>query len=177
LVLIAGCGGSGDGAAEVPADGGPAASQPAVADPAADDPAAPAGAPDPCSLLTEDEVAAVVGQVVTRVDGPTDLAGTRTCEWYYPSVRFDDDDWVVVNAWVGLEYYRPDAENSFVDVDAEPVPGIGEEAHRMRIFDDTTNTNQCTILFRDGEVVVQVITHWVAEDACVDLARDAATRI
>jgi hypothetical protein len=171
LLVAAGCGGDDaggddpDGAATGPVSP-PAESAPAESP----TPGAPAEALDPCGLLTADEVAAVAGAEVTRTEGPVEEFLGRQCEWFFPHPTFGEER-VTVSTWVGLEFYSPSAPGQEV-TGFEPVPGIGDEAHRW-----PPGQGICTVIFRLGEHVVQVLSGGVGDDACVDLARTAADRV
>ena len=77
--------------------------------------------PDPCTLLTGTQVAGITGREVTRVD--QDGAGTggitRFCQWQQAGGQ------------LALFLTRTTPADFEVTVaDAEPVPGVGENAHR-----------------------------------------------
>lgn len=158
-LALAGCTSS-DG--EPAADGGGAPSTGAGTTATAEPPPSePAGgdAPDPCGLLTEDEVATAVGAEVTGTEGPFDEHQARNCTWAYPAE-------VTVSVWVGPEYYSPDT----IEQGWEELPGIGDIAHQAE-------GPLCTTIFRAGDLVVQVLTGDGPDNACVDLARTAAGRL
>lgn len=163
-LALAGCGPADDD----PAGGEADATSPAAAAPesAAEPPAEPAGggAPDPCALLTEDEVAATVGAEVTGTEGPFDEFQASNCTWSYPGPTLGE---LTISVWVGGVYYSPDT----IEQGWEELSGIGDVAHQA------TDGPLCTTIFRIGDLVVQVISSDGPDDACVDLARTAADRI
>jgi hypothetical protein len=129
-------------------------------------PGGPAGGgPDPCSLLTEGEVGAVAGAEVSRVEGPGGFMMGSQCEWYFPHPTLGEEQ-VTVNVWVGLEFYAPEGPTAEM-TGFEPVAGIGDAAHLWPRVPDL-----CTVIFRRGEIVVQVTAAGLGgDDACLDLSR------
>jgi hypothetical protein len=162
--LLTGCDHSSDGAGVPPVGSAP---------PTTDSPAGgPAGgpAPDPCELVTTGEVEAAAGAEVIRTQGPDDVLQGRQCEWIVPHDEFGEDG-VVLNVWVGPEFYAPDGPGAEM-TGFEPVDGLGDVAHMW----PRTMLDLCGVIFMQDEVVVQV--NLTGEDeACLDLARAAAGRL
>lgn len=163
-LLLAGCGssnGTGDDAGD----------QPTGASPTVDRPAGDAGGdgPDPCTLLTADEVAAAVGAEVISTEGPDDVLRGRQCEWMVPHEQFGEDA-VTLNVWVGSEFYAPEGPGAdatgFV-----PIDGIGDVAHMWPNL-----MGLCGVIFLSDGVVVQLNLS-ADDDVCVALARTAASRL
>jgi hypothetical protein len=168
MVLASGCGGSGgtsptdrDDATTSPVDPAP--------DPAGD---VAAEAPDPCALVTADEVATRVG-FEAFAEGPDEVNEGTSCVWFFSDPSDPTEMGTLsIQVWVGLEYYGPET-NQDAAADFEPVPGIGDAAHRW----DLGAATDCAIVFRKEDVVVQLVSLFAVEDLCIDLAGVAAGRV
>lgn len=168
ILLLAACGdgtdddttGAEPGAPTTPA-GSPA---PAGDDRAASDPA------DPCTLLTEQEIADLVGAEVSDTVGPVEEFMGTQCEWYFPGGEFGDGQ-ITVTVWVGEEFYSPEAPGAEATGFVE-LSGIGDAAHAW-----PPSEGICTVIFRTGEHVVQVLATDSGDEVCVDLASIADTRV
>lgn len=164
-LLLTGCDHSSDsagGEADSPGSAAPTATAPAGG-PAAGE------APDPCALVTTEEVEAAAGAEVIRTQGPDDVLLGRQCEWIVPHDEFGEDG-VVLNVWVGAEFYAPEGLGAEM-AEFEEVDGLGDVAHMWpNTFD------LCGVIFMQDEVVVQL--NLTGEDeACLDLARAASGRM
>jgi hypothetical protein len=162
VLSLAGCGSSGgDGAGGQPTGAPPPTSGSPVG--------GAGGTPDPCTLLTTDEVEAAAGGAVLSVVGPEDVLRGRQCEWTVPHDDFGEDV-ITLNVWAGSEFYAPDGPGAdatgFV-----PIDGIGDVGHRWPNL-----MGLCGVIFMQGDVVVQ-LNLTGDDDTCVDLARAAASRL
>jgi hypothetical protein len=165
--LLAGCGGSSD---PRPAGGtGDPAGPTALAAQTPADQAGGSAAPDPCALLTAEEVAAAAGGEVIRVDGPKAELRGQQCGWLVPHAEFGED-LVQLNVWVGAEFYSPEGPGAGM-TGFQPVDGIGDVAHLWPNL-----MGHCGVIFMQGQVVVQIGLDG-ADSTCLDLARAAAGRL
>lgn len=158
--MLAGCGG-GSGS-DTPAPGGSPTPAPA-GDAGGEAP------PDPCELLTQDEIEDVAGAEVTGTDGPVEEFMGSRCSWTLAAEAMAGE--VTLTAWVGLDFYSPEADDAGL-TSFEPVSGIGDAAHRW-----PPGQGLCTVIFRTGELVVQVLSAGAGDDGCIDLAQSAAGRV
>lgn len=118
---------------------------------------------DPCTLLSQDEVAEAVGEEVTRVDGPREEFLGIHCDWYHPTDLGEMP--ATLTVWQGDEFYSPDAPGAEA-TGFEPVSGLGETAHRW-----PPGQGICTVIFKHGEYVAQVLTTGAGDDSCIELAQ------
>jgi hypothetical protein len=167
-LLLAGCGGGGDDGAGAAPGGEPTPTALTGGD--ADEGAGPSSAPDPCGLLTEREIAEHVGTEVTSTAGPAEEFMGTQCEWFFPG-GIAGDAQVTVTVWVGHEFYSPEGPGADA-TGFEEVPGIGDLAHRW-----PPGQGICTVIFRTGELVVQVLSTDTGDEVCVDLARMVDARL
>lgn len=166
-LLIAGCGGSTNGAG-----GDNSGDRAGATAPATDGSAAGPGggqAPDPCGLLTADEVSAAVGADVLSTEGPDDVLNGRQCDWVVPHRDFGEDR-VTLNVWVGAEFYAPEGPGADV-TGFVPIDGVGDVAHLW-----PNMMGLCGVIFMQDEVVTQINLS-ADDDVCVDLAHLAADRL
>ncbi len=118
---------------------------------------------NPCELVTDAELGALVGGAVTRTREVEEHRG-RTCEWQFPNAGPLGTGSATVAAWHGRAFYTPDA----VPEGFTAVPGIGDAAHR----------DQAMLIFRKGDDVVGVhVTGQFANDMDVELARLVASKL
>lgn len=136
----------------------------------------PEAGPDPCSLLTDDEVAEAIGTTVIEVLGPHELTLHTACQWAFRHEGSGRQAAVNVEVWLGDAHYLPEAGP---DADHyEPVAGIGDEAAAWSGGDLAYGGPGCEVFFRTGQIVVRVaILQLVPEDTCVNLARAAGGRV
>jgi hypothetical protein len=105
--------------------------------------AADSGTIDSCSLLSEDQLSAIVGSAVT-VDGPAvDVARGRSCSYTFKETgnAVIDEGTIDIATWHGSGFFSPGTIGG-------ARSGIGEEAQ-----DDSDHG---VVIFRVGEDVVQV---------------------
>ncbi|HLU44809.1 MAG TPA: hypothetical protein VKZ67_07325 [Natronosporangium sp.] len=170
VLALTGCGGNDDDAPAGDSSGSPdRADGPVDFDDSAQiDAAVPEGI-DPCALLSEEEVAAAVGQEVARVDGPREEFLGIHCDWYYPTDLGEMP--ATLTVWQGDDFYSPDAPGAEV-TGFEPVSGLGDTAHRW-----PAGQGVCTVIFKHGEYVAQVLTTGAGDDSCITLARVVDERL
>jgi predicted small lipoprotein YifL len=148
--VLAGCG-----------DKGPDSEVAQPASPAVDTaPEATSGkssARNPCELVTDAEVGALVGATVTRTREVEENRG-KTCEWEFPNSGPLGTGTAIISAWHGRGFYTPDT----VPEGFTAVPGIGDVAHR----------DQTMLIFRKGEEVIGVhVTGQFTADMDVEVAK------
>lgn len=167
-LALAGCNGATDGEADSPSSSDSAGSPPATgsgADQAADD----GSGPDPCTLLSVEEIETLAGVEVDRTEGPVDELLGRQCQWVYPHEQLGEG-MAQVNVWVGEEFYSPNEPGGEV-TDFEEVEDLGEAAH---LWPETFGL--CTVIVLQDGMVVQVSVDG-GNDVCVELARTAVGRL
>jgi len=148
-VVMASCGGNGGGGAtEEPVATGPSsAAEPAAARIRA------------CTIVTIDEVEALVGAPVTA--GPTPNNAGDGCEWTAEVV--DDETRSRASHIVGLLLRDPGTaldQALSIEGDVAPVPGLGEEA---LVETSTSGFPAVMAGYRDAERVVTLQYHVKAE--------------
>jgi Protein of unknown function (DUF3558) len=118
---------------------------------------------NPCDLLTDAELSALVGGTVTRTREVEENRG-KTCEWEFPNTGPLGTGTAIVAAWHGRAFYTPDAmPESFT-----AVPDIGDVAHR----------DQGMLMFRKGDDVILVnVTGQFATDMGVEVAKLVASKL
>jgi hypothetical protein len=127
--------------------------------------AAEAGTIDSCSLLSEDQLSAIVGSAVA-VDGPAvEVARGRSCTYTFKESgnAILDEGTIDIATWHGAEFFSAGTIGA-------PRAGIGQEAQ-----DDSAHG---VVMFRVGDDVVQV--HVISPDqkgASVQIARAAAGQV
>ena len=153
--LIAGCGDKApDSEATQP-------TSPAEADPEAR--SSKSSARNPCELITEAELSALVGATVTRTREVEEYRG-RTCEWEFPNPGPLGTGTAIVSAWHGREFYTPDT----VPKGFTAVPGIGDVAHRDRTM----------LISRKGDDVVSVhVTGQFTADMDIEVGKLVMSRL
>jgi Protein of unknown function (DUF3558) len=118
---------------------------------------------NPCDLLTDAELSALVGGAVSRIREVEENRG-KTCEWEFPNTGPPGSGTATVAAWHGREFYTPDA----VHEGFTAVPGIGDVAHR----------DQAMLIFRKGGDVVGVhVTGQFSGDMDVEVAKLVASKL
>jgi hypothetical protein len=131
------------------------------------------GPPNPCTLLTDVEVASLVG-FEAFAEPPEEFESYTQCTWLFSDPTDPvEQGAVVVTVWDGREFYGPEAEPAAGAY--EPVSGIGEVAHRWEW--DPEAPRDCAITFRQGDLVVEVISLYAVDDMCLELAEHAAGRL
>jgi len=136
--------------------------------------AAPTGSgvvANPCTLVTAEELAAVVGRVKKRpvrvmlTESGEEQQGLR-CEWTYPNEEtLTDTATIRITAWRGRGHYTPDTRpEGFV-----PVSGIGDAAH----------ASAAVFMFRRGEDVLRIHVSGDADNARIEpaIARVVASKL
>jgi hypothetical protein len=105
--------------------------------------AAEDGTIDPCSLLTEDQLSAIIGTAVTAKGPAVEVARGRSCTYTFAETGntvLDEGD-IDIAAWHGSEFFA-------AGTIGEARSGIGDEAQ-----DDSAHG---VVAFRLGDDVVQV---------------------
>ena len=146
--LMAGCG---DKAPEVAQPASPAG------DTAPEGTSGKSGVRNPCELVTDAEIGALVGATVIRTREAEENRG-KTCEWEFPNSGLLGTGTATISAWYGHEFYTPDT----VPEGFTAVPRIGDVAHR----------DQTMLIFRNGEDVIGVhVTGEFTADMDVEMAK------
>lgn len=108
---------------------------------------APGALPDPCTLLTESEVAAALGAPEARQQSTSVAGGGAGCDWTGPEVATANGDLpasVSLDVYPGAEYYAPE---SYAE-DVEQVSGLGDAA--------AVSEGTSTVLWVQDEVTFQL---------------------
>jgi hypothetical protein len=124
-------------------------SRPPVTSPSAGTPSTASGSgPNPCTLVTAEELATAVGKArgravtVTLTESGEEQQGLR-CEWTYPNKdALTDAATIRITAWRGRQFYTP----ALRPEGFRPVSGIGDEAH----------ASEAVFMFRRGEDVLRI---------------------
>jgi hypothetical protein len=125
--------------------------------------AADSGTIDSCSLLSEDQLSAIVGAAVT-VDGPAvEVARGRSCTYTFKETGNTvlDEGTIDIAAWRGSGFFSPST------IGGTARSGIGDEAQ-----DDSDHG---VVIFRVGEDVVQV--HVISPDHKGDSVQIASAAV
>jgi hypothetical protein len=123
------------------------------------------GTIDPCSLLTEDQLSAIIGSAVTAKGPAVEMARGRSCAYTFKETGntiLDEGD-IDIAAWHGSEFFAAGTVGA-------TRSGVGDEAQ-----DDSAHG---VVLFRVGDDVVQV--HVLSPDHKTDsvqIASAAAGRV
>lgn len=126
-------------------------------------PSATSGARNPCELVTDAELGALVSAAVTRTREVEENRG-RTCEWEFPNAGPLGTGTAIVSAWHGREFYTPDT----VPEGFTEVPGIGDVAHR----------DQAMLISRKGDDVIGVhVTGQFTTDMDLEVAKLAMSKL
>jgi hypothetical protein len=119
---------------------------------------------DACSLLTVDEVAAVMGEsTATTSDGPNDGGGSG-CTWTGP----DGIKTIYLVAWPSTDFYAPDQ----LGLETAPVSGLGDEA----VYSDAGKF----VLWIQDDRAFQLQAPWAdspTQDDMVGLAQSVSGRV
>jgi hypothetical protein len=121
--------------------------------------AAEKGTIDPCSLLTEDQLSAIIGSAVTAKGPAVEVARGRSCTYTFKETGntiLDEGD-IDIAAWHGSEFFAAGTIGA-------ARPGVGDEAQ-----DDSAHG---IVLFRVGDDVVQV--HVLSPDHKTDSVQIAS---
>lgn len=117
---------------------------------------------NPCTLVTADELAAVVGKAKGRAvrvmltESGEEQQGLR-CEWTYPNKeKLTNTATIRITAWRGREFYTPTQRPEGF----RPVSGIGDEAH----------ASEAVFMFRRGENVVRIHVSGDGDNAKIEPA-------
>jgi len=145
------------------ADRSPAGPSPAAPSAAAGPSPTTAGAvPNPCTLVTAEELGAAVGKVkkqavrVMLTESGEEQQGLR-CEWTYPNREdLTDTATIRITGWRGLAHYTPDTQPEGF----RPVSGIGDAAH----------ASAAVFMFRRGEDVLRIHVSGDADNARIEPA-------
>jgi hypothetical protein len=121
--------------------------------------AAQKGTIDPCSLLTEDQLSAIIGSAVTAKGPAVEVARGRSCTYTFKETGntiLDEGD-IDIAAWHGSEFFAAGTVGA-------ARTGVGDEAQ-----DDSSHG---VVLFRVGDDVVQV--HVLSPDHKTDSVQIAS---
>lgn len=118
---------------------------------------------DPCSLATDDEIAAIMGGAEAARTGPTEEFRGTTCMWDAEDVGIAGA-YVLIGVWQGAEFYDPEQQAS---IEYETLE-IGDDAWR----------EQSVVYFIKGETVVMIDVFGIPDqDDVVEIAKRAESRV
>jgi Protein of unknown function (DUF3558) len=127
--------------------------------------AAEADTLDPCALLTEADLTAIVGAPVTLSGPATEQFRGRHCDYTFTEQGNPviDEGQITVSAWHGSEFFTP-------GLIGPAIAGIGDEA--------SDDSEHGVVIFRAGEDVVQVhVLSTQLKSASLQIARQAARAV
>jgi hypothetical protein len=127
--------------------------------------AAEADTLDPCDLLTEADLTAIVGTPVTASGPATEQFRGRHCDYTFTEQGNPviDEGQITVSAWHGSEFFTP-------GLIGPAIAGIGDEA--------SDDSEHGIVIFRKGEDVVQVhVLSTQLKPASLQIARRAARAV
>ena len=127
--------------------------------------AAEADTLDPCDLLTEADLTAIVGTPVTASGPATEQFRGRHCDYAFTEQGNPviDEGKITVSAWHGSEFFTP-------GLIGPAIPGIGDEA--------SDDSEHGIVIFRAGEDVVQVhVLSTQLKSVSLQIARQAARAV
>jgi hypothetical protein len=129
-------------------------------------PSTASGGPNPCDLLTTDQVAAVLGGPVT-VAGPTEANRGKNCVF---SLSDKSGPNVLVQVYKGAEFYSPSAQATA----PETIPGVGD-----RSYLDSPDGQPRSTGYVKGDTVVFVSVMFAnpTKDQLVGLTKDTLTKL
>jgi hypothetical protein len=127
--------------------------------------AAEADTLDPCALLSEADLTAVVGAPLTATGPASEQFRGRQCDYTFtePGDSIIDEGKITLSAWHGSEFFSPGLVGPAIE-------GIGDEA--------SDDSEHGIVIFRKGEDVVQVhVLSTQLKSVSLQIARQAARAV